>query len=250
MTRMKRSRRAFAAGAAGLCILVVAACSAANSSGTPGAGGGGGPAGPAATSSVGGPASPSPLEAESASPGPSGPAESPPASGGPAASPSLDARGCPVGTPDLAAVRTVAKAGHAVSCFGSQPLTFTAYVPATEGLGGVSAYRQTPHWLADPWWGVILQPGPTPETDQNAWLIVRLAPSLGDCRITDIRATTCPFGSKIEQFVQVTGHFDDPAAPTCQSKPATAGGPAGPSKSQMVARCRSAFVVTEIKGVS
>ncbi len=177
-------------------------------------------------------------------PGPS-PTASAATSGQP--SPSLDATGCPTGTPDLATVRDVARAGHAIACFGSQPLTFRAYVPATEGLGGVNAYKMTPHWLADPWWGVILQPEPSPEVDQNAWLIVRVPPSLGSCTITDIRAADCPFGAHLAGHVTITGHFDDPVARTCQSRPFEAGGDPGPSKKQMIARCRAAFVVTALK---
>jgi hypothetical protein len=241
MTSPHPTRLPRLAAALSMVVVVAAACSGAVST-APGSsprGTGGGPG-----ASIGPSVGPSASAIPSATiPGPS-PTGSAAASAQP--SPSLDAMGCPTGTPDLATVRDVARAGHAIACFGSQPLTFRAYVPATEGLGGVSAYKMTPHWLADPWWGVILQPQPTPEVDQNAWLIVRVPPSLGNCTITDIRASNCPFGAHLAGHVTITGHFDDPVARTCQSRPFDAGGDPGPSKKQMIARCRAAFVVTAI----
>lgn len=155
--------------------------------------------------------------------------------------------GCPTPPVSLAKVRDLARAGKAVGCFGSTALTFRAYVPTTEGLGGVSGSKMTPTWIADNWTGAILQPGPLADQDQDAWLIVRVPPSLGRCSITEVTATDCPFGAHLEGYVTVTGHFDDPVATKCKSVAFSPELDPGPSKSKMVARCRTQFVVSAIK---
>ncbi len=147
---------------------------------------------------------------------------------------------------DLATARDVARAGKAVTCFGSSALSFRAYVVRTDGLGGTSGWKMTPAWLADDWMGAILQPKALAEVDDKAWFIVRVAPALGRCAITDAGATDCPFGSHLGDYVRVTGHFDDPAAGTCRSAAWEQGQDPGPSKTKMIARCRARFVVTKI----
>ena len=104
----------------------------------------------------------------------------------------------------------------------------------------------TPAWIADNWTGVILQPEPLAEQDQDAWLVARVAPALGRCSITDAAAKACPFGPHLDGYVTVTGHFNDAAATTCKSVAFAPELDPGPSKSQMVARCRAQFVVTRI----
>ena len=193
-------------------------------------------------------ASQEPTASSTPSPTPTEVAEaSPSAVPGPSASIQLDAAGCPIPPVDLATTRDLARAGQAVRCFGSGSLTFRAYVPTTEGLGGSSASRMTPAWLADDWTGVILQPGPLAEQDQDAWLVVRVGPSLGHCAITYESDPACPFGPHLDGYVVVTGHFDDPAARTCKSARWAAGQDPGPSKANMVARCRARFVVTKVE---
>jgi hypothetical protein len=177
--------------------------------------------------------------------------DSPTPSPSPAITPSptpapTDAAGCPILPTDLAAIRDTAKAGRAIACFGHRSLTFRAFVPTIEDLGGVSGYRQTPTWIADPWTGVILQPAPLPDVDQTAWLVVRVAPALGTCSITAIRDAACPFGAHLDGYVTLTGHFDDAAAQQCRSRAFVAGQPSGPTKTAMIARCRNEFVVTAI----
>jgi hypothetical protein len=160
--------------------------------------------------------------------------------------PSPSHGGCPSLPVDLGTVRDLAKGGKAVGCFGTQDLTFRGYVPTTDGLGGVPASKMTPAWIADPWTGVILQPAPLAQADQSAWFVVRVAPVLGKCRVTDIQAAHCPFGPYLDTYVTVTGHFNDPVGKTCQSAPLPGGTDPGPSKSTMAARCRREFVVTAI----
>lgn len=181
------------------------------------------------------------------------PTPTPDAGASPTAAPSpsptalIGVGGCPTPPVDVATTRDLVHAGKAVKCFGTTPITFRAYVPTTDGLGGVSGSKMTPAWLADDWMGVILQPMPLAEQDQNAWLVVRVPPSLGRCSITDEAAPTCPFGPHLDGYVMVTGHFDDPAAATCKSAPWESGqDPGGPSKAKMVARCRARFVVTAV----
>ena len=86
---------------------------------------------------------------------------------------------CPTLPTDLATVRDLAKAGKAIGCFGKSDITFRAYVPTTDGLGGVPSSKMTPAWIADPWTAAILQPMPLTEVNQDAWFVVRLTPALG-----------------------------------------------------------------------
>ena len=81
---------------------------------------------PAATSTP----SPSPTDEPTASPTPSATAAPTPAP--------TDAAGCPILPTGLAAVRDTARAGRAIACFGHRALTFRAYVPTIEDLGGES----------------------------------------------------------------------------------------------------------------
>lgn len=160
--------------------------------------------------------------------------------------PAESAGTCPSLPTDLATVRDLAKAGQAVACFGNHQLTFRAYVPTTDGLGGVPASKMTPSWIADPWVGVILQPAPLAQVDQSAWFVVRVTPALGKCRVTDEQAAHCPFGTYLDAYVTVTGHFNDAAASTCKSVPLAGQTDPGPSKAKMVSRCGKEFVVTAI----
>lgn len=187
---------------------------------------------PKPTPSASAPATPSPTETPAAPASPS---------------PSTAAGGCPALPVDLASVRDTARAKRAIACFGSEPLTFRAYVPTITDLGGVSGSKMTPAWIADNWTGAILQPRPLADQDQDAWLIVRVPPSLGRCAITEVTATDCPFGSHLEGYVTVTGHFDDPVATKCKSVAFSPELDPGPSKSKMVARCRTQFVLSAIK---
>ena len=93
---------------------------------------------------------------------------------------------------------------------------------------------------------MIVQPEPLQDVDQHAWFVVRVAPSLGACGITAVRDAGCPFGSHLDGYLTLTGHFDDPAATQCRSRAFVAGEPSGPGKTVMIARCRREFVVTAI----
>src|SRR6476660_4187142 len=93
-------------------VIIAAACTAASPSTTGGAG---------ATDSTA-PSTGKPLSSNGPARAPSPPASpngSSAPSSGPSPSSALNARGCPIGTPDLATVRSVAKAGDALTCFGS-----------------------------------------------------------------------------------------------------------------------------------
>ena len=75
----------------------------------------------------------------------------------------------------------------------------------------------TPAWIADNWTGAILQPEPLADQDQDAWLIVRVAPALGPMRDHGRRARrTVRSAPTSTGYVTVTGHFDDPAADDVQ----------------------------------
>jgi hypothetical protein len=230
-------RRRASAGVVFLATFLVGCSTAAQ---TPGAS-----ASPVNASPSGASLAAEPSPSTSSVPGPSESSDA--ASPIPSATPvPTDASGCPVLPADLATVRDVAKADRALACFGRHTLTVRAYVPTTDGLGGVSGYRMTPAWIADPFTGVIVQPGPLAEQDQDAWLIVRIRPALGTCAVTGIEQPGCPLGRFLDEYVTLSGHFDDSSAAQCRSRAWTPGDPAGPSRSTMVATCRRQFVVTAI----
>ena len=163
---------------------------------------------------------------------PEGPAPAPPSSAIPALPTGpLTARvACPVGPVTVA--KLIALSGNdRAACFHSRDLTFRAWVvDPGEGLGGTCP-AVVPTWLLD----CVL---PT-------WL---LAPSkASDQTLHALKHPGATGALKgVGRWVDVTGHFDDPAATTCRLEP----GPAVvgfPPVAWYVLACREEFVVTNIE---
>jgi hypothetical protein len=132
---------------------------------------------------------------------------------------------------------------RALECLGSTELTFVGFRAAPEGLGGAYAYAVEPAWF-DTWndtrsflalTGTEVEPGFV----TGPFLAVAVAPDLQN-RFDGMSGT----------WVSVRGHFDDAAAGTCRLKgdPRPNGG-AIPTPADLVAMCRTSFVVTEIDAV-
>lgn len=95
-------------------------------------------------------------------------------------------------------------------CYGDRLLTFDAYVPRLEGLGGTSTYEMRPFWLTDlsgSW--VALSTGPGAAT-----VAAYVPPGLGRC--FGPQGATCPFRWYRNGWARVSAHYDGPVARTCR----------------------------------
>lgn len=123
--------------------------------------------------------------------------------------------------------------GHVgAECFGDAPITFRAWNTVGPGCGGMQAGIFEPGWLASPFAQLSLTIWP----DE-----VEYAGNCGSGAVHPALGALPP----AQQWVQVTGHWADPASATCRVRPDPAypGAYAGGS---LVFECRSKFVATAV----
>jgi hypothetical protein len=122
------------------------------------------------------------------------------------------------------------------ACFGDRVLKVRGVIEACE-CGGTTNQQATPSWLVDTnGYSAFYLSGP----------IVQAATGPGGFGVMIDPAHPVKVPS-LGTGVELTGHFDDPAAATCRVFPLPgAVGPVVP-KAQTVAFCRQAFVVTAIR---
>lgn len=155
---------------------------------------------------------------------------------------------CPAHPLDTSAYLSLAPQER-LACFGDQPWTLRAYMaPEAGGRGGLSPYRIDPAWLDG--WGAVIFPQPEEsELDGSSALFMHVHPALGKCDFGG-RNAECPFAALAGQWVEITGHLDDPAASSCVAilndwavgldiDPP-------PERDSAVVQCRSAFVATGV----
>ena len=124
----------------------------------------------------------------------------------------------------------------AVVCFGRSPITFRAYSGRCDGCGGSSGDVYTPAWLADPQQNQLyLSPV---KVDDGWWFNARRAATLADDP------------AWVGHWVQVTGHFDDPASRSCRWVPDLHSGGVFYSTQSTINSCRTQFVVTRVQVVA
>jgi hypothetical protein len=132
----------------------------------------------------------------------------------------------------------------ALECLASTELTFVAFRAAPEGQGGVSAYLVQPDWM-DTW-------------QQPRWFVAptdaEIAPGLGAGPFLAVAVPPdlqARFEGLTGQWVSVRGHFDDAAAATCQltGNPKPIPGEI-PTKADLLAMCRTSFVVMGIDPIA
>ena len=159
----------------------------------------------------------------------------------PEASPLISAVGertdlhCPSKPVDAAAFASLDTASAAL-CFGSTPITFRAYVGRCDGCTGPSGDVYTPAWLADPQQNQLyLSPV---KSDDSWWFSSRRA------------ATLAEDPAWAAHWVQVTGHFDDPASASCRWVPDPHSGGVFYSTQSVINSCRTQFVVTSMQVVA
>jgi hypothetical protein len=133
---------------------------------------------------------------------------------------------------DLQSTGPLDPAGDPVACYGNAPLTFDA----TWVGGGVADCLGTPEpaWLACS--SFSLQPVGDTRKVGAPQLFVAVDPS------ASLSLPSEPFAQ-----VQVTGHFDDPAAQTCRETLLGGGAESLAPAAETIARCRSTFVVTGVE---
>ena len=124
-------------------------------------------------------------------------------------------------------------------CYGSGELSFVAFRAAPEGLGGTTAFLVEPGWLdADRTYGngLMLTNELAEYGYMSRWTDVRVPPELEE-----------RFGALYGHWVEVSGHFDDPAAATCH---VTEGDPETfPPPAAVIDSCRNGFALTSIEPI-
>ncbi|MEO8638356.1 MAG: hypothetical protein ABI458_00415 [Chloroflexota bacterium] len=120
-----------------------------------------------------------------------------------------------------------------ISCYGDAPITFQAFSVGCEGCSGTMEGNPQPAWLLNPNTNQLYL---APNENNTGWQSnVILGPDL----------EREPAWNGIT--LQLTGHFDDPASPTCHIDLTadTVQYSAGPQA--LIDQCRSTFVVTDVK---
>ena len=141
----------------------------------------------------------------------------------------------PVTVSDLMSIEALG----AVACFGDGDLVFRAWVTETTGLGGYCGCDASPEWLAHPFAAFVAL-----DDEETAYIVD------GDGRwfsaYIDRDAVQQP---EVGQWVEVAGHFDDPAAEACEWTETDPGfGPFDPTL--VVVHCRARFVAAGFERVA
>jgi len=151
----------------------------------------------------------------------------------PAPTPTPPPSGCVNPPPNLATVVALDPPTR-LACFGAASLSFTAIVSKAISDCGIGP-RVQPGWFCLP--GVFLDsPSPPATTDAPA-LDVYWNPASG------LKPASFIAGASVE----ITGHFDDPAALTCHVTDVPAG-QSPPTSDQVILACRETFIVSVVSG--
>ncbi len=151
------------------------------------------------------------------------------------AEPSMDACGTPPTDPtDFSNLDRAA----AVACFGTTPMTVRMWSASCNGCSGQAGGTYEEEWLAAPTLDQLyLCPIVWPD---NCWTSAVLAPTL-----TPVSEEP----SWLNAWLDVTGHFDDPASTSCHWNPPPDQLQYYPGVRQTIDACRQQFVVTAIRVV-
>lgn len=149
----------------------------------------------------------------------------------PAAAPAGTCPPEPATIADLGAIEPA----MAAACFGRQDLVIASLVGSCGGCGGTTRYTWIPDWLGGMYAPLYLSTEVVTSASGGGGYPAWPDPA---------RDLTIP---PERTRVRVTGHFDDPVAPSCRVVPAGAAVAALPSPDEAVAACRRAFVVTAIE---
>jgi hypothetical protein len=126
-------------------------------------------------------------------------------------------------------------AAERLACFGDRPITLGP-VTLRDLPNKTSPATGSPAWLADS--ATVAMFGSTGPQGVDGPLLVRAGPALASL--------------PLDTWLEVTGHFDDPASPDCQrSWTGDAGSAPSPeTAAEQVFSCREQFVITTARGVA
>jgi hypothetical protein len=142
---------------------------------------------------------------------------------------------CPT-LPDEFLEYMVVDAAAVVSCHGATPITFRAYSVACNNCSGTLEGNPQPEWLLNPNDHLWLSPD-VAHLDWSAAAF--LDPSLIPLD------PAWAWGS-----LEITGHFDDPAAATCHREPVADEITYWHGVQSVIDQCRMTFVVTDVTVIS
>ena len=124
----------------------------------------------------------------------------------------------------------------AAECFGDTPITFTGWLTASDGCGGYSPGTWEPAWLVSigATYEIMLTPFEAP---------------YAGCGSAARHPTLLSLPDQ-QQWVTLTGHYDDPAARTCHWSPDLLYPGAYSDPAALVVRCQGQFVATRLVPVA
>jgi hypothetical protein len=131
----------------------------------------------------------------------------------------------------------IADTSALIACHGAAPITFRAWSATCDGCYGDQTAVAEPAWLLQPSDNQLYL-NPIKVTDGGWWS----------------SAVVSPLVSVDESWrgawVQVTGHYDDPAAAGCHRQPSADDLQWWSGQQAVVTQCRQTFVVTDVKVVT
>jgi hypothetical protein len=152
--------------------------------------------------------------------------------------PNPTAAGCPSAPRDLAAF-TVLDLAAAPVCFGDAEITMRAWSVRCQQCWGSRPGVGEPAWLMAPTSNQLYLSPIKPIRPDEWWTTMIVDPSV----VMDPIANA-------GTWVELTGHFDDPAAASCHYQPAVQELPYWAGQQAIVDTCKQTFVVTDVRAVS
>lgn len=131
-----------------------------------------------------------------------------------------------------------------LACFGDVTWTLRGYFAPPTGVNcGIGPAHDDPPWLA-PCAFVLLQ---AQENEYESGFAVHVDPALGACPFRGLDPG-CPFADLIGEWIEVSGHLDDPAAASCVPPIGEGRGPEfiRPDPDWVILDCRATFVATSV----
>jgi hypothetical protein len=124
-----------------------------------------------------------------------------------------------------------------IACYGDAPITFEAFSVRCDGCAYEEEGNPQPAWLLSPGTNQLFL-SPEDRNDGSWWNTAVLGPDLTfDSAWTD-------------KWIEVTGHFDDPAAATCRRDVSADSVSYWTGLQATVDQCRQNFVVTQVTVLS
>ena len=129
-----------------------------------------------------------------------------------------------------------------VACYANGPLTVDAYLTGVGAIDGPCLFIE-PAWFACDAWVALEGVRKTATTTS-----IILAATSGPGYYAFFAAVHPTLGTDVlrDRNVRVTGHFDDPAAQTCQQTELVGGAETLAPAAEMIEACRRIFVVTQV----